>query len=158
MGLDTATIYAFERQLRGNSAHYRWGGTSDRFGVASSPPNRLPKRMTCTISIGCAFLWLLVEAVCCRESKMCRMESSFTLLRVAKAAETLVSGYGLVGLQPTGHASPGQRLCRCQGYYRQFADRLEFLLHFHMLVFAPDAGGLVPGDRVGNPLLHIPVE
>ena len=57
------------RRLRGNSAHYRWGGTSGRFGVASRPLNRLPKRMTCTISIGCAFLWLLVEAVCCRESK-----------------------------------------------------------------------------------------
>jgi hypothetical protein len=79
---------------------------------------------------------------------MCRMESSLTLPRVVRGAESLGAGYALVGLQPTGHGSPGERLCRCQGYYGQFADSLELLHHFHMLVFAPDPRRLVAGDRV----------
>ena len=86
---------------------------------------------------------------------MCRMESSLTLPRVVRGAEKLRSGYEVVGLQPTGHGSPGQRLCRCQGYYGQFADSLELLRHFHMLVFAPNARCLMAGDRVGNPLGNI---
>jgi hypothetical protein len=45
-----------------------------------------------------------------------------------------------------------------EGYYGQFADRLELLRHFHMLVFAPDARCLMAGDRVGNPLGNIAVE
>jgi hypothetical protein len=54
--------------------------------------------------------------------KMCRMESSLTLPRVVRGGEKLRSGYEVVGFQPTGHGSPVQRLCRCQGYYGQFAE------------------------------------
>jgi hypothetical protein len=39
---------------------------------------------------------------------MCRMESSLTLPRVVRGAEKLRSGYEVVGLQPTGHGSPGR--------------------------------------------------
>jgi hypothetical protein len=41
---------------------------------------------------------------------MCRMEASFPLLRVVRAAEKLGSGFGLVGLQPTdnNHADIGR--------------------------------------------------
>jgi hypothetical protein len=40
--------------------------------------------------------------------KLCSMESSFTLLGVVRAAERLVPGYALVGLQPTddNHREP----------------------------------------------------
>jgi hypothetical protein len=75
--------------------------------------------------------------------------------RVVRAAEKLRSGFALVGLQPIGYGSPGQRLCRCQGYYRQLADRLKLFCHLDMLVFAPDARCLMAGDRVGNPLRYI---
>jgi hypothetical protein len=44
---------------------------------------------------------------------MCRMESSLTLLRVVRAVESLGSGHGLVGLQPTearaGTMAPAQQ-------------------------------------------------
>jgi hypothetical protein len=47
------------------------------------------------------------------------------------------------------------RTAHQEGNQRQFADRLEFLRHFHMLVFSPDTRSLVAGDRIGNSLGNI---
>jgi hypothetical protein len=46
---------------------------------------------------------LLRRGIVAGSPKLCSMESSFTLLRVAKDAERLGPGYRLVGLQPTIH-------------------------------------------------------
>jgi hypothetical protein len=62
------------------------------------------------------------------------------------------------GPRPTGHGSPGQRLYRCQGYYRQLADRLELLCHLDVFVLSADARSGVAGDRVRNPLGNIAVQ
>jgi hypothetical protein len=83
------------------------------------------------------------------------MESSFTLLRVVRGAESFGAGYALVRLQPTGHGSPGQRYAAARGIT---GSLLKLLRHLHMLVFAPDARCLMAGDRVGNPLGNIAVE
>jgi hypothetical protein len=45
-----------------------------------------------------------------------------------------------------------------QRYYRQLADRVEFLRHLDILVISADTRGLVAGDRIRNPLLYIAVE
>ena len=42
--------------------------------------------------------------------------------------------------------------------HRQFINRPDLFREFDVLILAADAGGLVAGDRVRNPFLHIAIE
>jgi hypothetical protein len=75
---------------------------------------------------------------------MCRMESSLTLLRVVRGAESLRAGYALVAFKPQATACRVKWLCRCQGYYRQLADTLNFFAISTCSYLRPMPGVLWP--------------
>src|SRR5215469_13408535 len=89
-----------QRPQRPAAALYRWRRRETGLGrePLSGPAT---KRMICTSSVGCGSFWLLAAGCVVGSPKSCSMESSFTLLGVARAAEKLGSGFVLVGLQPT---------------------------------------------------------
>src|SRR3954454_11545515 len=61
----------------------------------------------------------------------------------AIGGERSSEGPGSTPLRPFGAGWKGVT----RRYHGQLADRLQLLRHLHMLVFAPDTGCLVAGDR-----------
>src|SRR5207249_4839712 len=79
-----------------------------------------------------------------------------------RSAEILRGG-GFECLGPMRGTSPTFTLCGAGQFarerdHRQFIDRPDLFRQFDMLILAADAGGLVAGDRVRNPFLHIAIE
>src|SRR5947209_8449813 len=98
-----------------------------------------------TTNVGCPLLLAARGQGSVVESpKPCSMESSCTLLRVVKGAESLVAGHALMGLQPTGHGSPGQRLCRRQGITGSLLTALNFFAISTCSYLRPMPGVLWP--------------